>query len=74
MPPAAGACPGTGRRDALPGAIDIALIAHGSLPDPAQCERLAATVQALAANGGGTIALMNALAGQLEDQGMAPWR
>lgn len=52
------------------GAIDIALIAHGSLPDPAQCERSpAATVQALAANGGSTIALMNALAGQLEDQG-----
>ena len=52
------------------GGIDIALLAHGTLPDQAQCDRTpAATVQALADNGTSTLALMAALANHLASQG-----
>lgn len=52
------------------GGIDIALLAHGTLPDQAECDRSpAATVQALADNGLSTLALMNALANRLAGQG-----
>lgn len=52
------------------GGIDIALLAHGTLPDQAECDRSpATTVQALADNGLSTLALMAALANRLADQG-----
>ncbi|MDZ3824807.1 MAG: SDR family oxidoreductase [Pseudoxanthomonas sp.] len=56
-------------RQAL-GGIDVALLAHGTLPDAAACDRDAALAMAhFATNGGSTIALMHRLAGLLEAQG-----
>lgn len=52
------------------GGIDIALIAHGTLPDQDHCDRSAsATLAALSDNGSSTIALMTELANLLEMQG-----
>jgi len=54
--------------DAL-GTIDIVLIAHGTLPDQAACERDAAlAVQEFSLNATATIALLTLLANQLERQ------
>jgi decaprenylphospho-beta-D-erythro-pentofuranosid-2-ulose 2-reductase len=50
--------------------VDIALIAHGTLPDQSECEAcVAATSQALQVNGTSTVALMAELARRLERQG-----
>lgn len=52
------------------GAIDIALIAHGTLPDQAACERDAARALAeFSTNGTSTIALLTGLANVFEAQG-----
>lgn len=49
--------------------IDIALIAHGTLPDQQACERDAGTaMQAFADNGSSTMALLTLLANQFETQ------
>lgn len=51
------------------GQIDVALIAHGTLPDQAACERDAdLTLQQFAINGGSVIALLTRLANTLEAQ------
>jgi len=51
------------------GSIDVVLIAHGTLPDQAECERSVETALAeFSTNGTSTIALMTALASRLETQ------
>ncbi|MFB9068180.1 SDR family oxidoreductase [Pseudofulvimonas gallinarii] len=56
-------------RTAMAG-VDIALLAHGTLPDPGECDRdLATAMDAFDTNGTGTIALMHRLAALLELQG-----
>jgi decaprenylphospho-beta-D-erythro-pentofuranosid-2-ulose 2-reductase len=51
------------------GRFDIALIAHGTLPDQAACERDAAlTLREFATNGGSVIALLTILANRFEEQ------
>lgn len=51
------------------GGFDIALIAHGSLPDQAMCEQdPAATLREFTTNGTSVIALLTALANQFEQQ------
>jgi short-subunit dehydrogenase len=56
-------------REAL-GAIDIVLIAHGTLPDQAACQQdVQLTLREFATNATSTIALLTLLANQLEQQG-----
>lgn len=51
------------------GGLDVALIAHGTLPDQAGCQqRVADTVEALHVNFTATIALLTELANYFEDQ------
>ena len=51
-------------------AVDVALLAHGTLPDQAACERdVARTLDAFSTNGLGVIALLTALANRMEAQG-----
>jgi short-subunit dehydrogenase len=51
------------------GHFDVALIAHGTLPDQAACERDAAlTLREFATNGGSVIALLTILANRFEEQ------
>lgn len=58
-----------GARAALAG-IDIALLAHGTLPDAGQCDRdLAHTLEAFDTNATSTLALMHRLALLFEEQG-----
>ncbi len=50
--------------------IDVALIAHGTLPDQKSCEQSAApAVEAFAVNATSTVALLTLLANQFERQG-----
>jgi short-subunit dehydrogenase len=61
----------------LGGGFDIALVAHGTLPDQAACERaLDATLAALVTNGSSAVGLLHALAlaaeHQLDGGGPAP--
>lgn len=52
------------------GHIDVALIAHGSLPDQLHCERMVAqAVRAFSLNATTTLALLLLIAGRLEAQG-----
>jgi len=52
------------------GALDIALVAHGTLPDQARCaDSLDETAGALLSNGNSAVLLMAALAQRLERQG-----
>lgn len=52
------------------GQIDLALIAHGTLPDQKACEQdVALAMREFANNGSSVIALLIRLAGQLETQG-----
>jgi decaprenylphospho-beta-D-erythro-pentofuranosid-2-ulose 2-reductase len=52
------------------GGIDVALIAHGTLPDQAECSAcVERTLAAFATNGSSTIALMTRLANVFEAQG-----
>lgn len=52
------------------GGLDIALIAHGTLPDQAECDRSSErTLDEFTTNASSTIALMTALAGRFEAQG-----
>lgn len=52
------------------GGIDVALIAHGTLPDQAECSAsVDRTLAEFATNGSSTIALMTRLAGVFEAQG-----
>lgn len=51
------------------GTIDVALIAHGTLPNQAQCERsVPDTIEALTVNALSTVSLMTLLANRLEAQ------
>jgi short-subunit dehydrogenase len=51
------------------GGLDVALIAHGTLPDQSRCqERVADTLAALAVNFTATIALLTPLASRFEAQ------
>ncbi len=51
------------------GAVDVALVAHGTLPNQERCqERVDETVKALHVNFTGTIALLTLLANRLESQ------
>ncbi|MGE0800683.1 MAG: SDR family oxidoreductase [Lautropia sp.] len=51
------------------GGVDIALIAHGTLPDQQACERdVAAMLSAFSSNGLSTIALLTRLANRMEAQ------
>ncbi len=52
------------------GGIDIALIAHGTLPDQSDCDRdLSQSMAEFTTNGSSTIALMHRLANLLQSQG-----
>lgn len=52
------------------GTVDVALIAHGTLPDQAACERDAdLALRGFSTNAVATIGLMNRLAARLEQQG-----
>jgi short-subunit dehydrogenase len=52
------------------GGLDVALIAHGTLPDQSRCSGcVAETLAEFATNGSSTIALMTRLAGLFEAQG-----
>lgn len=52
------------------GSVDIVLVAHGTLPDQANCQQsVAATLQEFNTNALSTIALLTLLSNQLEQQG-----
>ena len=61
---------GVVERAFAPGRLDVALIAHGTLPDQARCQQSAAeTVRALEVNFTATAALLTLLANRFEAQG-----